>query len=68
MLTNKEIFESYLYKRLEKYLEEIRHTELVNLGMDYEDYENERYDTDISSIINLVEEALMEVPEEDWRF
>lgn len=68
MLTNKEIIESYLYKRLVKYLEEIRYTELVSLGMDYEDYENERYDTDISSIINLVEEALMEVPEEDWRF
>lgn len=67
-IDNKEVLNSYLYKRLERYLEEIRLVELYNLDIDIEDYEDSKHNTDFSSIVTLVEEALMEVPEEDWRF
>lgn len=65
---NKSIMDSYLYKRLVKYLTEIRLVELERLNIDIDEYEAERYNTDFSTIINLVEEALYELPEEDCRY
>ena len=53
--------------RLKWYLNEIRDEELKALDIDREEYETEKYDTDYSNIINLVEEALCERPQEDCR-
>lgn len=55
-------------KRLQWYLEEIRDEELRSLDIDLDEYETGRYDTDYSNIINLVEEALHERPQEDCRY
>lgn len=55
-------------KRLQWYLNEIRYKELDNLDIDLNEYECGRYGTDYSSIINLVEEALYEIPQEDCRY
>lgn len=53
--------------RLKWYLNEIRDEELKALDIDREEYETEKYNTDYSNIINLVEEALCERPQEDCR-
>lgn len=53
--------------RLKWYLNEIRDEELKALDIDREEYETEKYNTDYSNIINLVEEALYERPQEDCR-
>lgn len=53
--------------RLKWYLNEIRDEELKALDIDREEYETEKYNTDYSNIINLVEEALHERPQEDCR-
>ena len=53
--------------RLKWYLNEIRDEELKALDIDREEYETEKYNTDYSNIINLVEEALYEIPQEDCR-
>lgn len=53
--------------RLKWYLNEIRDEELKALDIDREEYETEKYNTDYSNIINLVEEALGERPQEDCR-
>ena len=53
--------------RLKWYLHEIRDEELKALDIDREEYETEKYNTDYSNIINLVEEALYERPQEDCR-
>ena len=53
--------------RLKWYLNEIRDEELKALDIDREEYEIEKYNTDYSNIINLVEEALYERPQEDCR-
>lgn len=53
--------------RLKWYLNEIRDEELKALNIDREEYETEKYNTDYSNIINLVEEALHERPQEDCR-
>lgn len=53
--------------RLKWYLNEIRDEELKALDIDREEYETEKYTTDYSNIINLVEEALYERPQEDCR-
>lgn len=53
--------------RLKWYLNEIRDEELKALDIDKEEYETEKYNTDYSNIINLVEEALHERPQEDCR-
>ena len=53
--------------RLKWYLNEIRDEELKALDIDREEYETEKYNTDYSNIINLVEEALYEKPQEDCR-
>lgn len=53
--------------RLKWYLNEIRDEELKALDIDREEYETEKYNTDYSNIINLVEEALNERPQEDCR-
>lgn len=53
--------------RLKWYLNEIRDEELKALDIDREEYEIEKYNTDYSNIINLVEEALHERPQEDCR-
>lgn len=53
--------------RLKWYLNEIRDEELKSLDIDREEYETEKYNTDYSNIINLVEEALYERPQEDCR-
>lgn len=53
--------------RLKWYLNEIRDEELKALDIDREEYETEKYNTDYSNIINLVEEALDERPQEDCR-
>lgn len=53
--------------RLKWYLNEIRDEELKALDIDREEYETEKYNTDYSNIINLVEEALQERPQEDCR-
>lgn len=53
--------------RLKWYLNEIRDEELKALDIDREEYEIEKYNTDYSNIINLVEEALCERPQEDCR-
>lgn len=55
-------------KRLQWYLNEIRDEELKSLDIDLDEYETERYNTDYSNIINLVEEALYERPREDCRY
>lgn len=55
-------------KRLEWYLNEIRDEELKSLDIDLDEYETGRYDTDYSNIINLVEEALYERPQEECRY
>lgn len=55
-------------KRLKWYLNEIRDEELKSLDIDLDEYETERYSTDYSNIINLVEEALEEKPQEDCRY
>ena len=55
-------------KRLQWYLNEIRYKELENLDIDIDEYEAERYNTDYSSIINLIEEALGERPSEACRY
>lgn len=53
--------------RLKWYLNKIRDEELKALDIDREEYETEKYNTDYSNIINLVEEALYERPQEDYR-
>ena len=53
--------------RLKWYLNEIRDEELKALDIDREEYETEKYNTDYSNIISLVEEALHERPQEDCR-
>lgn len=53
--------------RLKWYLNEIRDEELKALDIEREEYETEKYNTDYSNIINLVEEALHERPQEDCR-
>lgn len=53
--------------RLKWYLNKIRDEELKALNIDREEYETEKYNTDYSNIINLVEEALYERPQEDYR-
>ena len=53
--------------RLKWYLNEIRDEELKALDIDREEYETEKYNTDHSNIINSVEEALCERPQEDCR-
>ena len=53
--------------RLKWYLNEIRDEELKALDIDREEYETEKYNTDYSNIINLVEEALCERQQEDCR-
>ena len=53
--------------RLKWYLNEIRDEELKALDIDREEYETEKYNTDYSNIINWVEEALCERPQEDCR-
>lgn len=53
--------------RLKWYLNKIRDEELKALDIDREEYETEKYNTDYSNIINLVEEALYERPQEDCR-
>lgn len=53
--------------RLKWYLNAIRDEELKALDIDREEYETEKYNTDYSNIINLVEEALYERPQEDCR-
>ena len=55
-------------KRLQWYLNEIRNEELKSLDINLDEYEAGRYDTDYSNIINLVEEALYERPQEDCRY
>lgn len=55
-------------KRLKWYLNEIRYKELENLDIDTDEYETGRYNTDYSTIINLIEEALYERPSEDCRY
>lgn len=55
-------------KRLQWYLNEIRDVELKSLDIDWDEYETERYNTDFSTIINLIEEALHERPQEDCRY
>lgn len=55
-------------KRLKWYLNEIRDEELKSLDIDLDEYETGRYNTDYSNIINLVEEALYEKPQEDCRY
>lgn len=68
---------SYLYyseelvrtvNRLKWYLDEIRNEELKSLDIDWDEYETGRYSTDYSNIINLVEEALYEIPRENCRY
>lgn len=55
-------------KRLKWYLNEIRNQELLELDIDWSEYETQRDSTDYSNIINLVEEALNERPQEDCRY
>ena len=55
-------------KRLKWYLNEIRDVELKELDIDWDEYETGKYDTDYSTIINLIEEALYERPQEDCRY
>lgn len=55
-------------RRLQWYLNEIRDEELKSLDIDLDEYETERYNTDYSNIINLVEEALYERPKSDCRY
>lgn len=55
-------------KRLQWYLNEIRAEELKSLDVDLDEYETGKYNTDYSNIINLVEEALYERPQEDCRY
>ena len=54
--------------RLRWYLNEIRNEELKSLDIDLDEYETGKYNTDYSNIINLVEEALYERPQEDCRY
>ena len=54
--------------RLKWYLNEIRDEELKLLDIDWDEYETGRTSTDYSTIINLVEEALSEVPQTDCRY
>lgn len=55
-------------KRLRWYLNEIRNEELKSLNVDYDEYETQCTSTDYSNIINLVEEALREKPDEECRY
>lgn len=55
-------------KRLRWYLNEIRNEELKALNVDYDEYETQCTSTDYSNIINLVEEALREKPDEECRY
>jgi hypothetical protein len=55
-------------RRLQWYLNEIRDEELKSLDINLDEYETERYNTDYSNIITLVEEALYERPQEDCRY
>ena len=55
-------------KRLRWYLNEIRNEELKALDVDYDEYETQCTSTDYSNIINLVEEALREKPDEECRY
>ena len=54
--------------RLKWYLKEIRNEELKSLDIEWDEYETCCRTTDYSNIINLVEEALDEVPEKDCRY
>lgn len=66
-MRSEDILDSQL-KRLKWYLNEIRDEELKSLDIDLDEYETGRYNTDYSNIINLVEEALYERPQEDCRY
>lgn len=55
-------------KRLEWYLKQIRIEELNQLDIDFDEYITNCSSTEYNNIINLVEEALEERPEEDCRY
>ena len=55
-------------RRLKWYLNEIRYQELATLDIEWDEYETGRRDTEYTNIIELVQEALDEVPEEDCRY
>ena len=55
-------------ERMKWYLNEIRQEELYQYDIDWNEYETERTCTEYTNIINLVEEALREKPDEECRY